>query len=113
MERKHAELWDAEKAKKERAAPQPAAGNALGFKPLPKPSAEEKTVRAATIYFSQTQCVRLLVAALVLTHRAVNTLADPFFRLALLAISGSTFRTYLRAGTTQTLHKCATARRLG
>jgi hypothetical protein len=94
-ERMHPVTYEAEVARLERlrTAPAriPAGNNALGFAVVPKPAAEELAVRKVTIMFTHEQCVRLLVVALLITHRAVNMLADPLLRLALLAMSGGTF----------------------
>jgi hypothetical protein len=92
LKRVHTEQWD-ENEKKRKEAGQPQGDNPLGFAPVPRPPVEDRTLRKVMVAFSNAQCVRMLVAALVLANRAVHMLSDPFFRLALLMISGGTFKT--------------------
>jgi hypothetical protein len=92
LKRLHTTEWSADKTKRERAG-LPDGANPLGFKPLPPQPVGERTLRKVTIAFSNKQIVRVLVAALVLVHRAPNMLADPVLRLALLMMSGGAFKT--------------------
>jgi hypothetical protein len=95
VERLHPTLYAAEEARIERLRAPPArpaaADNPLGFRVVPKPAEAELTVRKAVIVFTHQQCVRLLVVAMLITHRAVNMLKCPLLRRALLAMSGGTF----------------------
>ena len=64
------------------------ATNPLGFTAAPKP---DVVLRRALLPFTAEQCTRVCVAALVLSQRAVNMIADPMFRFFLQLVSGGTY----------------------